>query len=72
MYVCVYVYIYIYTHTHFVCLDGISTIAGYLMPNLVYTYKMIYKHKSTKLNGSKFCCVSLTIQFNISHLFTHI
>ena len=30
---------------------------------------MICKHKST--NSSKYCYVSLTIQFNISHLFTH-
>ena len=29
------------------------------------------QHKSTKLNGSKYCYVSLTIQLNISHLFTH-
>ena len=27
--------------------------------------------KSTKLNGSKYCNVSLTIQLNISYLFTH-
>ena len=27
------------------------------------------KHKSTKLNGSKYYYVSLTIQLNISHLF---
>ena len=26
-------------------------------------------HKSTKLNGSKYCYVSLRIQLNISHLF---
>ena len=32
---------------------------------------MICKDKSTKLNGFKYCCVSLTIQLNISHLFTH-
>ena len=32
---------------------------------------MIYKHKSTKLNNFKYCYVSLTIQFYISHLFTH-
>ena len=25
----------------------------------------------TQLNGSKHCCVSLTIQLNISHFFTH-
>ena len=31
---------------------------------------MICKHKS-KLNGSKYCNVSLTIQLNISHLFIH-
>ena len=31
---------------------------------------MICKHKSTKLNNSKYCHVSLTIQLNISHLFT--
>ena len=32
---------------------------------------MICKHKSKKLNSSKYCYVSLTIQLNISHLFTH-
>ena len=32
---------------------------------------MIYKHKSTKLYSSKYCDVSLIIQLNISHLFTH-
>ena len=26
---------------------------------------------STKLDGSKYCYVSLTVQLNISHLFTH-
>ena len=31
---------------------------------------MICKHKSTKLNCSKYCYVLLTIQLNISHLFT--
>ena len=31
---------------------------------------MIDKHKSTKLNSSKYCYVS-PIQLNISHLFTH-
>ena len=31
---------------------------------------MIYKHKSSKLNSSKYCYVSLTIQLNIRHLFT--
>ena len=30
---------------------------------------MICRHKSTKLNTSKYCYVSLTIQLNISHLF---
>ena len=30
---------------------------------------MICKHKSTKSNSSKYCYVSLTIQFKISHLF---
>ena len=33
---------------------------------------MIRKHKSTKLNSSKYCYVSLTIQLNISHLFTQL
>ena len=28
---------------------------------------MIYKHKATKLNGSKYCYVSLRIQLNINH-----
>ena len=31
---------------------------------------MICKRKSTKLNKSKYCFVSLTIQLIISHLFT--
>ena len=31
---------------------------------------MICKHKSTKLNSSNYCKVSLTIQLHISHLFT--
>ena len=56
-------------------LNGISTNAGYLMLNPLYTYilyiYMICKHKLTKLNGSKYCYVSLTIQLNISQLFTH-
>ena len=52
---------------------GISTIVGYLMPNLLHTYKpyMICKYKSTKLYGSNYYYVSLTIQLNISHWFTH-
>ena len=32
---------------------------------------MICKHKSTKLNGYKYCYVSLTIQLNISNLLTN-
>ena len=32
---------------------------------------MICKHKSTKLNSSKYCYVSLTIELNISLLFTY-
>ena len=32
---------------------------------------IICKHGSTKLNGSKYCYASLTIQLNISHSFTH-
>ena len=32
---------------------------------------MIFKYKSNKLNCSKYCYVSLTIQLNNSHLFTH-
>ena len=53
---------------------GVSTIIGYLMPHPVNSYVLdIYdcKHKSTKLNGFKYCNVSLTIQLNINHLFTH-
>ena len=34
-------------------------------------FQTIQFSKSTKLNGSKYCDVSLTIQLNISHLFTH-
>ena len=30
---------------------------------------MICKYKSTKLNGFKYCYVSLTIQLNMSHFF---
>ena len=33
---------------------------------------MICKHKSTKLYSSNYCYVSLTIQLNISHLFTQL
>ena len=52
---------------------GISTIESYLMPDPVHTYMiyMICKQMSTKLDSSKYCYVSLTIQLNISHLFTH-
>ena len=32
---------------------------------------MISRRKLAKLNSSKYCYVSLTIQLNISHLFTH-
>ena len=32
---------------------------------------MICKLESTKLNGRKYCYVSLTIQLTISHLFTN-
>ena len=32
---------------------------------------MIYKYKSTKLDSSNYYDVSLTIQLNISHLFTY-
>ena len=79
----IYIYIYIHTHKHTIQLKdwkfyrfgfvfGISTLVGYSMPNPVYTYiYMICKHKSTKLNSSKYCYVSLTIELNISHLFTH-
>ena len=53
----------------------ISTIVGYLMPNLVYSYildiYMISKYKSTKLSSSKYCYVSQAIQLNIIHLLTH-
>ena len=41
----------------------------------LYTFIYIYiirKHKSTKLNSSKYCYASVIIQLNISHLFTHI
>ena len=53
-----------------------STIVDYLMSNPHYTHisnmYMICKLKSTKLNGSKYCYVSLTIQLSISHLFTQL
>ena len=34
-------------------------------------FQIIQFSMSTKLNGSKYCYISLTIQLNISHLFTH-
>ena len=40
----------------------------------IYIYNSLYTlniYKSTKLNSCKYCCVSLTIQLNISHLFSH-
>ena len=37
----------------------------------IYHIYMICKDKSTKLNSLKYCYVSLTIQLNIIHLFTH-
>ena len=43
----------------------ITTTEGYLMPNEVYTY--IYD----LYYFSNYCYVSLTIQLNISRLFTH-
>ena len=33
---------------------------------------MIRKHRLTKLDSSKFCCVSLTIQLSMSRLFTQL
>ena len=30
------------------------------------------EYKLTKLNGTKYCYVSLTIQLNLSHLFTQL
>ena len=53
---------------------GISTSVGYLMPNPVYIYIYIHicKHKTTKLNSSKYCCVSLNILLNICHLFAQL
>ena len=42
------------------------------MPNPVYTYILEIYHLSTKLNGSVYCYVELTIQLNISHLFTQL
>ena len=36
-----------------------------------YIIYMICKHKSAKLNGSKYCYISLTTQLNISYRFKH-
>ena len=59
--------------TGFNCFYGISIIVGYLMPTLLYTYILnIYDFLITFFIGSKYCSVSLRIQLNISHLFTHI
>ena len=52
---------------------GISTIVGYSMSNpLILDIYVIYKQKLTKLNGSNYCYVLLTIQLNISHLLTQL
>ena len=43
------------------------------MPNPIYTgIYIICKHKSIKLNGSKYCYVSLTIQLNMSFVYTQL
>ena len=44
---------------------GILTIVGYLMPNPLYTYILDlygFKQESSKLESSKYCYLSLTIQ----------
>ena len=50
----------------------------YLHKSYIYThfnvqtvlFQAVQFSMSTNLNGSKYCYVELTIQFNISHLFT--
>ena len=37
----------------------------------IYIRYMICEHKSRKLKSSKYCNISIIIQLNISHLFTH-
>ena len=66
---------------------GISTIVGNLIPNPVFIYVLDISFENklgrytqlndqtvlflTKCNSSKYCYVQLTIQLNISNLFTH-
>ena len=67
---------YLLKHVCLVRFYGISTIVGYSMPNLVYTYiwdiYMICKHKSTKLNSSKYCCVQNTSIKHQSFVYTQL
>ena len=45
--------------------------AEYLMPNTIYSHRYIgFVNVSIKLDCSKYCYISLTIQLNISNLFT--
>ena len=50
---------------------SIATIVDYLMPNSVYTYILDIYDLSKKFKISNNWYVSLIIQLNISHLFTH-
>ena len=52
---------------HYRSLNAKSYIFKYIYINIY----MICQHKSKKLNHFNYCYVSLTIQSNISHLFTH-
>ena len=65
---CIFMYLFLSCFC-FVSFYGISIIISYSISNPVYSNisDMICKHKSTKLNRSKYCYVSLTIQLNISH-----
>ena len=54
-------------------MDGTVVRMGELQVELFNTYNFIqiYLFVYTQLNSSKYCYVSITIQLNLSHLFTH-
>ena len=52
-----------------ICLQTVKRLQALLF-NTHYTIQY-YLFICTQLSGSKYCNVSLTIQLNISHLFTH-
>ena len=51
---------------------GFDPSFGNLTCLAIYIRYMICKHELKNLNSSKYCYVLLTIQIDISHLFTHV